>query len=90
MDASPVLEFSEHVLGLVATAVEYLVVDRRVFPVGFWRHAGGNAALDESLSEPVCVITPVAQQRFSLATSGGTAWYRFLGSRPGTPSMAPW
>ena len=48
MDASPVLEFSEHVLDLVATAVEFPVEGRRVFPVGLGRYAGGDAALDRS------------------------------------------
>ena len=64
MDASPVLEFSEHVLDLVAAPVEHPVEGRRVFPVGFWRYAGGDAARNERLAEPVCVISLVAQQRF--------------------------
>ncbi len=66
MDASPVLEFSEHVLDLVAAAVEFSVEGRRVLPVGFWRYAGGDTALDEGLAEPVRVIALVAQQRFAL------------------------
>ena len=51
MDASPVLEFSEHVLDLVAAPVEHPVEGRRVFPVGFWRYAGGDAARNERLAE---------------------------------------
>ena len=70
MDASPVLEFplefSEHVLDLVAAPVEHPVEGRRVFPVGFWQYAGGDAARNERLAEPVCVMSLVAQQRFSL------------------------
>ena len=63
MDASPVLEFSEHVLDLVAAPVEHPVEGRRVFPVGFWQYAGGDAARNERLAEPVCVMSLVAQQR---------------------------
>ena len=66
MDASPVLEFPEHVLDLVATTVEYLVEGRRVLPIGFWRYAGGDAALNQRLAEPVRVISLVRQQRFGL------------------------
>ena len=42
------------------------VEGRRVLPVGFWRYAGGDTALDEGLAEPVRVIALVAQQRFAL------------------------
>ena len=53
MDASPVLEFSEHVLDLVAAPVEHPVEGRRVLPVGFWRYAGGDAARNERLSASI-------------------------------------
>ena len=66
VDASPVLEFSEHVLDLVATAVEFPVEGGRVFPVRLWRYAGGDAARNERPAESIRVISLVAQQRFGL------------------------
>jgi hypothetical protein len=62
VDTPPVLELSEHVLDLVARAVECRVEGRRVFSVGSWRNTGGNPALDQRLTEPVRIIALVCQQ----------------------------
>ena len=58
MDASPVLEFSEHVLDLVAAPVEHPVEGRRVLPVGFCGMQGGmrramSAWRNQSASYPL-------------------------------------
>ena len=62
VDTPPVLELSEHVLDLVARAVECRVEGRRVFSVGSWRNTGGNPVLDQRLTEPVRIIALVCQQ----------------------------
>ena len=64
MYAPPVLELSEHVLDLVAITVKRPVEGWRMFPVGSWRNAGGDAALDQCVSEPVRIVSPVSQQYF--------------------------
>lgn len=62
MDASPILDPTEHVFDFVALFVEDLVVVDLDFPVGFWGDARGDIALGESLAEPVGVITLVTEQ----------------------------
>ena len=63
VDASPVFEPSEHILDFVAAPVEHFVEGGRILPVGSRWNAGGDATLDQSLTEPVCVIPPISQQR---------------------------
>ena len=53
VDAATVLEPAEHVLDLVATAVEDGVVRDRHVAVGFGRDAGGDAAIGQGSAEPV-------------------------------------
>ena len=61
VDAAPVLEPAEHVLDLVATAVEDGVVwDRHVW-VGFGRD-GGDAAIGQRSAEPVGVAAFVTER----------------------------
>src|SRR3546814_5782096 len=62
MDASPVFEPAEHVLDLVPLAVEDTIMLDRLFAVGFRRDARRDAALGESLAEPVGVVALVAEQ----------------------------
>lgn len=61
-DASPVLEFAEHILDSVALSVERAVVGDRGFPVGFGRDAGLDLAFGEGIAEPVGIVAPVGQQ----------------------------
>jgi hypothetical protein len=61
MDAPPVLEASEHVLDLVALAIEGFVVGDRDLAVGFGWDARGDALGDQGLTEPVGVVTPIAE-----------------------------
>ena len=51
MDTSPVLEASEHVLDLVALAVEDRIVGVLGAMLGMGRDAGDNATSGECLSE---------------------------------------
>jgi hypothetical protein len=62
VDASPVLEPTEHVFDLVTLAIENAVVPDRLFAVGSGRDAGRDAAFGESLAEPVGVIALIAEQ----------------------------
>lgn len=61
-DASPVLEPAEHVLDLVASAVEDGVMRDRHVAVGSGRDAGGDAAIGQGLAEPVGIVAFVAKQ----------------------------
>ena len=61
VDAPPVLEPSEHVLDLVALAIERAVVVDRLLAVGFGGDAGRDAAFGKGLAEPVGVIAFVAE-----------------------------
>ena len=62
VDASPVLEAGEHVLDLVALAVEDGIVAGLDAVAGIGRDAGGDAALDQSLAEGGGGIGTVGQQ----------------------------
>ena len=66
MDASPVLEFSEHVLNLVALTIEPCIMRDGYLAVDFRGNAGSDAALSQSGSKPVSVVAPVRQQRLGL------------------------
>ena len=57
----PVFEPAEHVLDLVPLAIKDTVVRDRLFAVGFRRDARRDAALGESVAEPVGVIAFVAE-----------------------------
>jgi len=63
VDASPVLEPTEHVFDLVALAVQRSVVRDRDFAVGLGWDARRDAALAQRQAEPVRVIAPVAEHR---------------------------
>lgn len=60
--APPVLESSEHVLDLVALAVEDRIVRDLRIAVGFRQSAGFDLARGQGLAEPVGVVTLVAEQ----------------------------
>ena len=62
VDAPPVLEPAEHVLDLVALAIEHAVVFDRYFSIGLGGDAGGDFALCESLAEPVGVVALVGEE----------------------------
>ena len=66
VDAAPVFEFAEHVLDLVALAVEGGVVGDWHFAVGLRRDAGGDAALSQRMAEPVGIVAAVGEQRLGL------------------------
>ena len=59
VDASPVLEFAEHVFDSVALFVEDGVVGDRGSAVRFGGDAGGDFAVRERLTEPIGVIVPI-------------------------------
>ena len=63
-DAPPVFQFSKHVLDFVALFVECFIVPDLDFAVLLRRDAGRDAFFDQSISEPVRVITPVRQKLF--------------------------
>src|SRR5664279_2910532 len=62
VDAPPVLEPAEHVLDLVALAIEPAVVFDRYFSIGLGGDAGGDFALCESLAEPAGVVALVGEE----------------------------
>jgi hypothetical protein len=64
VDASPVLEPTEHILDLVALAVERLVMWDRRFAVGLGRDASCDVESGQGVAEPVGVIAFVAEKRF--------------------------
>lgn len=64
VDASPVLEFGEHILNLVTLLVERLVVVDLPFPVLPWRDTGCNAFFDQGFAEAVGVIPTIGQKVF--------------------------
>ena len=49
-----------------STLFPYTTLFRSLFPVGLGRYAGGDAALDQRLAEPIRVIPLVSQQGFGL------------------------
>ncbi len=61
-DTSPVLKPGKQVLDLVALSVKLFVVGVLNLAVVSRRDAGGYAAHDKSLAEPVAVVALVSQQ----------------------------
>lgn len=66
MDTPPIFEFSKHIFDFVAAFVERFVERNLQFSVGLWRDAWGNAALQQCITEPVGVISLVAEQGFGI------------------------
>ena len=62
LDASPVLQFSEHVLDLVTLAVDCCIVRDGHLSVGLRWDAGGDAPFGQCVTEPVGIITPIGEQ----------------------------
>ena len=62
MDAPPNLEFAEHVLDLVALAVEQLVMGYLDFSVSFCWDAGFDLAFSQGVTQSVGIVAPVRQQ----------------------------
>ena len=65
-DASPVLELGEHVLDLVALAVERFVIFQRLLAVFGMRDTGDGATLFQAVAEPVAVVAAIGDQRGGL------------------------
>jgi hypothetical protein len=65
-DASPVLELGEHVLDLVALAVERFVIFQRLLAVFGGRDTGDGATLCQAIAEPVAVVAAISDQRAGL------------------------
>ena len=67
-DASPVLELGEHVLDLVALAVERFVIFQfqRLLAVFGRRDTRGGATLCQAIAEPVAVVAAIGDQRGGL------------------------
>ena len=61
-DHWPVLEAGEHVLDLVAQAIERRVVRDRDLATGPGRDLRRNPQLDQRVAEPIGVVAPVCQQ----------------------------
>ena len=62
VDAPPVLKASEHILDLVALAVEDRIVAVLYAVAGVGRNAWRDAAIDERLAEGRGTVRPVGQQ----------------------------
>ena len=69
-DASPVLELGEHILDLVALAVERFVVFQRLLAVFGRRDTGNDATLGQDMAEPVAVVAAIGDQRGGLRQVG--------------------
>lgn len=61
VDATPVLDASEHVLDAMPLTIENAVVGYGGLAVALRRDTGGNALCGERVTEPVGVLSPVCE-----------------------------
>jgi hypothetical protein len=61
-DASPVLKFGEHILDFMALTVERFVIVQRLLAIFSAWYARRRALLDQSVAEPVAVVTAIGDQ----------------------------
>ena len=63
VDAPPVLEFAEHFFDFVPLAVKQPVMRYLDFPIGFLWDTGLDLAICKGVSQPVCIVALVGQER---------------------------
>jgi hypothetical protein len=76
VNATPVLEFSEHVFDFVALSVQHRIMRNRDLSVGPRRNAGGDLAIGKGVSKPVSVIPLVCKQCFREPQTAGPVLLR--------------